>query len=204
MGDDGIIGRISKGPVHRKVDARVNAMHVVERQAFKNALADPAQSYLDVLNTFNVGLTPIEEKYLREHWYIQPEPPEWRGWWRVLQPIEPVIRQGLIKTIDESLQRDPPLPIDSYWVTAGSWAPAGQDVQVEVFVSRTPYQVTRIIYTPPPEPPASRQRPVDVDLWIVRPEPAPVAQGQVRPEETAESVVAMGGKTIVTWKRREF
>lgn len=204
MGDEGMSGHISKGPVHRKVDARVNSMNADQRQAFRDALADPAQSYLNVLNNFNVGLTVGEETYLRDHWYIQPEPPQWNGWWRGLQPIEPIIRQGLIKAINESLTQNPPLPIDSYWVTAGAWAPAGRDVQVEVFVSRSNVQVTRIIYTPPTEPPENKQRPFNPNLWIVKAESDPVQPGNQRPEETAESVVTVGARRIVTWRRREF
>ena len=62
------------------------------------------------------------------------------GWWTALQPIYPILQQGLIKTIQEAGDQ---LLIDSYWL------PGLGATGVEVIVARSPRQVTRLIITPP-------------------------------------------------------
>ena len=109
---DGIAGQISKGPVHKKVDDHVNHMAggvFDKRAAFLTKLqaATTWQPYLQMLET-DVGLTQAESNYLRTKWYDTTDP---GVSWKNLQPIYPVLRQGLIKALQEA---GTTLPLDSY------------------------------------------------------------------------------------------
>jgi hypothetical protein len=193
MGEEGMAGSISKGPVHRKIDKRIRTMTRQERQNFAADLRG-SLDYFEVLRRHNVGLTSQEEQYLRDKWYIQPQPPPWQGWWRQQQPIMPIIREGLAVALDKSIENNQHLPIDSYWMTGGN------NASVQVFVTVSPEQVTRIIYTPPSDPPVGRERPEGVNIWIIK-------EGQQTGNETEfffHSAVDRPPKRIVRMQRREF
>ena len=103
--------------------------------------------------------TPGEAGHLRDDWFYGPN-----RMWPSVQPIEPIIRQGLIAAIEVALAEpntpragQQPLPIDAYWVChpGHSSHPAGpsqppDDHPVEVTVSWSAQQVTFIIHTPDP------------------------------------------------------
>ena len=125
------------------------------RDAFLEALEDDGQDYVDIL-TQHGALSPARltriTNHLRRHWYpsqaqlddednIRAADPNGRvpWWWEDHQPIEPIIRQGLIRAFREAKNRG--LPIDAYWVATG-------DV-VAVSVSWNERQVTFVRFTPP-------------------------------------------------------
>jgi len=189
MSDGGLLGHISKGPVHRRVDAYANSQ---QRQSFLTALQS-TRDYLDILDR-DAGLDPRSIQNLRRTWYSQ----DADGWWPWLQPIQPLIRQGLIETL-ELASRDPDtgatrnLPIDSYWL------PVGDQVETIIAVSLQ-QQVIRLLLTPPPPgPPSTRQRTTPIPMWVVK-NSGPQTVGNQTPEEV---VVAVQGN-IVTWRRKEL
>lgn len=178
MGDEGLFGNISKGPVHTAIDAWVNYQEkgvYVLRQPFLNALTDEAQDYVDILSDDAHWKQPHRKildtlpkvsegqaEYLRNFWYNTRT-----GWWHDCQPTQPIIRQGLIRAIELAMERT--LPLDSYWVAIGDMPQAGQYFQVIITCSRA--QVTRIILTPLSDPPdkdhlAHLTEPADI--WVVK------------------------------------
>jgi hypothetical protein len=118
------------------------------RQEFIDAVKNWSNDYLDVLKIAEVTNREIE--YLCEYWFD----PNWadlssKCWWREQQPIEPIVRQGLITAIDVATydpdsgeQRPEPLDVDSYHIY-------GDRDYFESIVTWTDKQVTRILLTPP-------------------------------------------------------
>jgi len=200
-------GHISKGRVHAKVDALLNHKDAMgnfdQRAAFKAALigAGPVTDYLQILQN-QAGVTPGAINYLTTTWYNE----GLDGWWLWLQPIHLIIRYGLIKAIDLADQNlDPvtgnpqPLPIDSYW------APCSD--QVEVILTVSAQQVTRIILTPPsPEVPPRRRN--HAPMWSIRRgsgQEVPPGQGRNSTETNDEVVEGVDVQSkIVTWREKEF
>jgi hypothetical protein len=193
MGEEGMAGHISKGPVHRKIDKRIRAMTREQRQNFAEALRG-TQDYFEVLRNFEVGLTRQEEDYLRAKWYIQPPP--WHGFWRGQQPIMPIIRQGLAFALDKSIENNQRLPVDSYWMTGGN------NARVQVFVTVSPEQVTRIIYTPPSETPQGLSRPERVNIWVMKEGQETADEDELHFEDAV--IVVPDRKRIVRMQRQEF
>jgi len=110
-------------------------------------------------------LTQKEANHICLHWFndLQRDgtnDPNGEGWWKDIQPIEPIIRQGLITAIDAAMNdysaassgtRPRPLPIVFYWMCHAGHpdhpGPSPQDT-VEVAVTWSDYQVTFIVHTP--------------------------------------------------------
>jgi len=183
---EGVFGSIVKGPVHQLVDTVVN--DPTRRAAFLAALrnAGTADQYCDLLKYH--GLTEDQAKYLREWWYNEP-----RSFWPQLQPIYPILKRGLIKAI-EVADMNPSLPVDSYW------SPGGTDVQV--CITRSRYQVTRIILTPATPPPVV-QRTKDAPIWVVRRGDASLKVGD-SPAKISDEVVEAVDGDVITWRIRDF
>jgi hypothetical protein len=129
---------ITKGVVHQKIEALVNN-NPSERQRFLTALKNAPQDYIQLLVQY-VGLTQQEAEFLRTYWYNP------NGWWPEAQPIEPKVSQSLIEALQLAVDRN--LPIDSYHVVGGG-------NQFDVAVVSSPWQITRLIVTPPLPPYAS-------------------------------------------------
>ena len=190
---DGVKGHITKGPIHAKVDAVLNRQDqpggpFVRRAAFLAALikAKVAEDYLGLIQA--EGVNPVMVGYLRETWYGTTAP---KGWWLHLQPIFPILHQGLIKTIEEAGEQ---LLIDSYWL------PAANTTAVEVVVARSARQVTRLILTPPSDGPMN-PRNTPAPMWVVKGRAGAQEQpGFVTIDEAVESVAG----NVVTWRRREL
>ena len=190
---DGIAGHISKGPVHRLVDAYVNAKNsagqFANRAAFLGKLQTQAETFVQYLAILekDVGLSTARSNYLRARWY-DPDDPSIS--WPHLQPIYPVLKQGLIKALQEAGTTH---LLDSYWMAVA------QDTTIAVIVAKSPVQVTRIIVTPPSSMPGAN-RTQDAPMWVVSPQEVPaLTQGTVRQDQIAEAV----DPDVVTWRRRE-
>jgi hypothetical protein len=158
--------RIAKGSVLRKVDNAVNARNAAgafDRRAellnllhaIQPANEDQTQRYLEFLADHVPGMTADEIRYLREFYFTRDARSLWQHP-RPSRPIEPVVRLGLIKAIEEAQANN--LPLDSYWIAA---APADSqradqetEATFETIIIRSPHQVTRLIYTPHPTAPA--------------------------------------------------
>jgi hypothetical protein len=201
----GISGHISKGIVHTKVDKVLNhrSGNVFDkRQNFRNHLdnAHDWNSYLAMLQDQTVMgqdfLLSDEARYLRDHWYNDTDPDVW---WQWLQPIYPILRRGLLKAIftadidpttaNPNNPRNPPLPIDSYWLPGGN--------QVAVLVTASPQQVTRLIITPPSPAPYARRH-TRSDIWEIR---RGHGEGHDN-DEDQESQDNVDSK-VYTWRRRD-
>lgn len=190
---DGIQGHISKGPIHSKVDAALNRQDqpggpFVRRAAFLAALikAQTSTDYLALIES-EANVDVADSNYLRDTWYATGP----SAWWSNLQPIYPILQQGLIKTIQEAGEQ---LLIDSYWLpTLGATG-------VEVIVARSPRQVTRLIVTPPSQG-SMRTRHTDAPMWVVK-----VRTGvQEQPGfATGDEVVTSVAANVITWQRREL
>src|SRR5262245_53836423 len=190
---DGITGQITKGPVHKKVDDYVNHKdsggNFDNRNGFLNKLLNnagtPAQ-YLTILKN-DVGLTQAEVNYLDTVWYGTPPGVNWPN----LQPIYPVLLQGLIKALQEA---GTTLPLDSYWM------PVGGPPMLTVVTMKSAAQVTRIIVTPPSHAP-TMPRTQDAPMWAFTKQPNPPVQVG---DTTTDSIVERVQSNIVMWRRREF
>jgi hypothetical protein len=186
---EGLWGGIVKGPVHRVVDAFVNhkdaAGQYDNRAAFLAAVGAhaTADDYLTYLGT-TVKVPPRDTKYLSDWWYNQGK----TGFWPYLQPIFPILQEGLIKAV-EAAQAPPAVPLDSYWISTGH--------QVEVAVTRSQYQVTRIIVTPG-TPPPTNMRVKQSDVWMVR---RGLGLNQGDPSDPKKGAVVEKVKgNVITWR----
>jgi hypothetical protein len=207
MGDI-VTGHISKGAVHRKIDALVNRweFYFYRRAAFLDALKHEAATveiYLDILQRPSPdwpGVTQAEADYLRRTWF--------GTWWPGLQPVYPRVRHGLIKAIEEAGNFR---LLDSYWCSAGA------DTVFEVFVLRSFFQVTRIILTPPPptDAPVPPMRTNASPAWVVKPRVADEAPGTQTLTEIVETVIEPEQKqnktaeqirkeTVTVWRVNEY
>src|SRR5215470_9792624 len=152
-------GHISKGVVHAAIDKFVNHKDLKgsfdQRAGFLAALngITTSDDYINLLKT-QTGVTKEQADYLNEYFYA----PGAR-WWEGLQPIFPILHQGLIKALEEAGDT---LLLDSYWL------PAAQSDTVEVIICKSETQVTRIFHTPPPGPGPSTQRTKPAPIWVVK------------------------------------
>lgn len=135
------------------------------RETFLSALKNPQQEYVQVLVDY-ASLTPGEANFLRQYWF-NPDWAEARSncWWPEHQPIEPVIRYGMIKAIELAMRdpdtgRERTLPIHSYWVCCSS--------QFEVTVACSQHQVTRINLTPRVPAGLPENLTTKSPLWVIK------------------------------------
>ncbi len=181
MGYEGVLAQMIKGPVHKYMDLELNHQDTDgafdRRSIILAALKDPSQDYIQIMKS----LCKVPAKYadyVGKYWYD----PNWQSpeslcWWKAHQPAEPISRQSLIDAIE--IANEANLPIDSYWLPVGeSW---------EVLVSRSEYQVTRLMMTPPSPLPRSSRSTTHMtalaDIWVTK-------RGEVHPWE---QVVAQAG-----------
>jgi hypothetical protein len=190
---DGIFGHVSKGPVHIKIDALANQRDAKgqfnQRAAFLSALINQAntpEDYLGILQT-QAHVTKDQADYLGLRWYGTGK----EGFFPQVQPIYPIIRQGLIKALQEAGQD---LALDSYWV-----AVAG-DAVFETIIVKSAVQVTRLVMTPisPQTPQTSRTMPAP--MWVVKRKKGDEVPGSGPHDELVESIHG----DVVTWQRREL
>jgi hypothetical protein len=191
---EGVFGSIVKGPVHQLVDRVVNDQK--ERAAFLAGLrsANDAGAYITLLRGY--GLTLKQADYLLEWWYDEP-----KSFWPNLQPIYQILKRGLIKAIEVADEVNPALPIDSYWSPSG---PVIGGTGIQVLVTRSQYQVTRIILTPV-TPPPKVQRTKDAPMWVVSHGDSSLKPGDFPNKATiSDEVVEAVDGDVITWRIRDF
>jgi hypothetical protein len=178
-------GRMIKGFLHKKVEQLVNG-NPDARLKFRAALEDQTRDYLQILMDYAV-VTQAQADRLRRTWYSS------SGWWQAYQPVEPVVRQSLIKALDLAIERN--LPIDSYWQSDGD--------RVAVIVTCSDHQVTRLIVTPAsPAPPANPTQPTTkVPIWIVKQDSGGESPGDEDPWQVVEHVAGQGG--VITMQLKD-
>ena len=141
--------KLVKGKIFEKIDDWVNDPAATPAARAIIALNQlPNHPLLHVLTHLvpPINLTRVEEKHLRDDWFDQVN-----GWWPALQPIEPIMKRGLIEAL-ELVQLggigNTGRPLDTYWMCAGS--------EFEVYVTEgsttlaKSRQITMIVSTPPP------------------------------------------------------
>jgi hypothetical protein len=144
-------GLVTKGYVIRKIDAVMNDLspgggreEFLRRLKHRRPDRSFSETLLEILSDGALfDLRPADKRHLREHWFKRDD-----GYWPRLQPIDIVIRHGLIQAME--LADAPPqggarLPTDLYWVCAGG--------TIEVSSCVGPAQVTALVMTPPPPVP---------------------------------------------------
>ena len=197
---------VSKGSVHTKVDDILNHRrkdHAFDKRfAFYQDLAHWNLSYLDVLKT-HADVSPEETNYLARYWYSP------NGFWPTLHPVEPLVRQGLIKSIEEADGSNPPLPIDSYWLCIGGKDQDSQQLETdgalrfETIITRSPYQITRILLTPRPSyaAPLHLNR---VPVWVVQGGGTTAVVGQGDEEGIVEGIEKRPEIVVVTTRLKTY
>jgi hypothetical protein len=191
MGDV-LAGNISKGVIHQKVDATVNHMEHGRFDLRAKFLAElkrarTSEDYLRLIIE-QAGVRPDEADYMRKRFYkTDPNP-----WWPDLPPTYPIVRQGLIKAIEEAGDT---LPLDSYWL------PGARPDVIEVIVCKSPTQVTRIFLTPPVPNADMRPRGTPKNMWAIGQQSSPPQQVG---NQTGDALVEAVDEGSVTWRRLEF
>jgi hypothetical protein len=205
---------MSKGPMLRKLDARyTNQTLETLQERLKTLKSLPPYPAGNIATYKPAGgsLSKSEIRHIRTHWFNDPHgdgsnDPQGPGYWKGdIQPIEPIIRQGLITAIDvaihdpntpEGTYRKTPLPIDFYWmchpghsphaagsqpgtgqytVAAAGTGPGASEHAVEVTISWNDRQVTVIIHTP--DPPAGDPLTGTESIYVVKRVPADHPEG---------------------------
>ena len=150
-----------------------------QSQAFLADLKDEKQKLLALFIKYGIAKAEAEQEHLSQDWFNA-----LTGWWPQAQPLEPLIRHGLIKALevaardpDTGAERKPRLSIAAYWICHPGSQPAagsGQEgEQVEVVVCWSDHQVTFIIHSPePPERLPAHILTAKDPIWIVKRVPA--------------------------------
>jgi hypothetical protein len=154
---------MAKGTILRRMDDySKNKNHLIQVLDDLQNRPEP----MDVLGVaYGILATPEEVSHMRDEWF--------RTWWPWAQPVEPIIRRGVIEAIKVALKNPAnPLPLDFYWVctpkygedTAGSSTPDQEPV--EVGVAWSDKQVTVIFHTP--NEPYQPSPPEDEPILVVK------------------------------------
>jgi hypothetical protein len=200
MGNLVVLGAISKGIIHKRVDDLVNQKdgsgQFVKRAGFLAALrrATTTTAYLKLLEN-QTGAQRSETEYLERKFYTNPN--AWRADGKAVYAI---LHAGLVTALEEAGDT---LLLDSYWLAGG----AGKTT--ESIIVKSAVQVTRIFLTPPV--PLPRPGPGGFDASMIRHTPAPMwviaARNKANEKKgfsTFDAVVKGVRGKVVTWERREF
>ena len=152
---------IAKGAILAQMDAfSING----DLTALRDALLNSPDT-MDVIGDaahFNVLQTSDQVGHMRNDWF-------WT-WWPSEQPVEPIIRRGVIEALNRAISTK--LPICFYWVCTPRYDSDATDSSstdnepVQVAVAQSPQQITVIFHTPdPPYLPAGVE---DDNLTVVK------------------------------------
>ena len=160
--------RIAKTNILRNLEVKWNADPAQAAKALKDLLTNANLGLHSVYEKF-MGLSPThpDVKHLRDDWFD-----EQNGWWKPYQPIDPIIRQGLIEACDLSLE-EKGRPIDCYWICTGA--------PFEVWVGDGNPQLSVIICTAPPPENLDGLK-IDEEVLVMRTGPKQKGERLVRTE----------------------
>ncbi len=131
------------------------------QQQYENPLSELGQTYLG-----SSHVRDIDKVHLERHWF---NPRSGACWWIDQQPIDPIVRNGIVQAIDLRLA-NMDLPVDCYWICAGE--------SMEVISCVSGNQITLLILTPSVPVPPRLDEPVDnqnyrygnaEDIYVTRP-----------------------------------
>lgn len=139
---------IAKGTILSRMDDFGNG-NTGKLQAMLTALQTNT-STMDVIGadpTFNLLQTPEEVSHMRDEWFA--------NWWPWAQPVEPIIRRGVIEALNLAISSK--LPICFYWVCSPQYDGDATDTSsspdnepVQVAIGQSAQQITVIFHTPDP------------------------------------------------------
>lgn len=151
---------LGKGPFLRAIDGLWRGFGSAQKHAVLHSLeaaSGAGQRLLELAASLQLG-TPADLQHLARDWF--------GGWWTGSQPIEPILRVGLIQALRLALfdpgsgeRRENPLPIESLWLS-------GVD-RVEVGISASEHQVTLLLLTPPVPSAGAAVTEVLDPVWMV-------------------------------------
>ncbi len=190
-------GHVSKGTILAKLDEVLEKpgdqrrIELLRRLQARNPDRSWTEPVVDILEDV-LGLDRSEVAHLRNHWFD-----ERNGWWSTQQPIEIILRLGLIHVIQladaviGSHEGTRPRPVDCYWMCGT------RDVSVTACVSDL--QVTAIVLTP--MPPMSDRIPGDYTgvterepIYTTRPQSRGPGEHEVElPQDWVEFVQPLRG-----------
>lgn len=127
--------RITRGPWISELDARFGGTPDNFLPNYADALrrlqaGNGQQESMQALATARVGADAAQ--HFSDDWL--------GNWWPEAQPIEPILRAGLIEAFKKGLSAR--LPMSALWVQA-------TEDQFEVGISQNSHQITLLILTPP-------------------------------------------------------
>lgn len=175
---------MSKGTILEKLDNRYKGVTINTLTMRKAALQAAGANLCTLVQNMkdNNGqpvLTQREIDHICDDWFDRKE----TGWWKNIQPIEPILREGMIAAIDAALTdynknppapRKEPLPIVFYWMChPGHQQGDQEDVQsphdaAEVDVSWSDQQVTIVFHTPDSPPDPGPGPTIDEPIFVVK------------------------------------
>jgi hypothetical protein len=111
-----------------------------DRAALTGLLRDlrSGKNLTDLAKEYGVVKNEKEALHLRRDWFNESR----SGWWQQAQPIEPLMREALIKATEVARKRG--LPVVPYWVCSGY----DESAPVEMSVAASKHQVTLLIHAP--------------------------------------------------------
>lgn len=135
--------RIAKTQILVNIEDKWNADPHKNADTFRQLLLDPAVELYEAYAKFT-GLPANDPGvlHLKDDWFDTTT-----GWWLPHQPIDPVIRQGLIEACELSIADKEGRPIDCYWICA-----AGAAEPFEVWIGDRYHHLAVMISTAPPPP----------------------------------------------------
>jgi hypothetical protein len=195
----GDLSAMTKGPVHRAIEVCLNeddgSGYYAKRDRFLQELERFA-SVLDCRPEFVRIVKEIAQVTEESGRYLETK---WLTWWPEKRLLGPIVCQGIVRAIkaanDPALPKK--LPIDFYWFAVGQRDPTLplDTYPLETIVTRSNWQVTCILVTPPApeEAPASYlgRLTEDADIWTVKDRTS-------IPDQPAEKLLENHGNGLVT------
>jgi len=171
-------GSVGKGAIFGKLDQLLNdparRTQFSSRIRAKDSHGQWSEELLDV-GAAMLPLTPAEKRHIQEHWFD-----EYGSWWPADQPVDIVIRLGLIQAIGLATRTPQALRFDCYWVCGVE--------HVELVSCVSAGQITILFLTP--NAPLSDQLPEDFahatqreEIYTVRHRSRGPGECQVQPDE---------------------
>lgn len=182
---------IAKGPILKRLEGRYRERAKLQERI--DALKDMSED-LATLGRKRGVLTETEAKHLRDDWFSK------TGWWPRAQPIEPLVRWGLITALEEAVKRN--LPLDAYWVCSN------EHNSFQVDITWSDQQLT-VLFNSPPVPEAYQDNPLvpDPSLLVQKgtsDATAPHAGGYYNRRRTPPAFVNADEPIIIVKRVREL
>jgi hypothetical protein len=183
----GMPGNIAKGRLLLEFDDFINGSRSNLRDAlayYKNDMANDLYDVVDFGVAKNILKGTDRDDHILKHWLVEAipgsSPISPQPWWPTFRPMGKVLRKGLIRALETceyedadanpQVARASALPLDSYWLCAGSHFEIVTTVGY-AFVggTRVPHHVNLLILSP--SVPVTRREgnlPRFEDIWVVK------------------------------------